>query len=212
MPHPVSFVVLIAAVVVSVAWRRGMRANRALILSACNTVEEVFDPVDKTYTNIGGSIGYQFTHTLEKPFSRIDGTIATVPRQAVLYLPISRALGREDILQLTLFCPNLPPGIGHIVESRQLRRGWIVPEETEQMYARTEQLEDMTVVVYYFNPYVREQLAARFLEISRRRAFRYLGYYGSYGYVTLRLDPTAADAPELLHDWRTKMVKLLTER
>jgi len=209
MPHPVSLVVLFAAILVVVTWRRGIRANRELILSACGAVEHAFEPSDTTYKNIGGSIGYQFQHTLKPPLSRLDGTITTVPREAILYLPIARALGRQDILQLTLYCANLPPGMGHIVELKQLRRGWIVPEETEQMYAQTAQLEDKTVIVYYFNPYVREQLAARFLDIARSPAFRYLGYYGSYGYVTLRLDPTVDDAPELLHNWRTKILDLV---
>jgi len=96
----------------------GKRVNQRLFLSAFNDLLDVIKPVDQTFTNIGGFIGYHANFIAKKKsaVTRVDATITFLPRQAWLYYPISRLIRRWDRLFLTLYLKQAPPEEGHLIE------------------------------------------------------------------------------------------------
>ncbi|TVQ37149.1 MAG: hypothetical protein EA384_12865 [Spirochaetaceae bacterium] len=194
--------ILVLAAAMMVGWRNGVRTNRSLLLDTCAAAERVFAPTDTSYTNIGGLIGYNFAYQLpdSDTFRRLDGTITMLPRQALLYYPLSRFMGREDNLILTLFCDRLAPGQGHIVEQRQFSRGWIPIEDSESMQFETLECDGHQFLLFSYNPIIRALLQRLFDRLARASRLRHIGYYGSGGYVALRLHPGGSDMETQLAD------------
>ncbi|TVR34107.1 MAG: hypothetical protein EA404_03215 [Spirochaetaceae bacterium] len=182
------------AAAMMLGWRRGVRTNQQLLLETCAATERVFQPTDTSYTNIGGLVGYNFAYQLDSAaFHRLDGTITTLPRQSLLYYPIARFMGREDNLILTLFCYSLAPGEGHIVEERQFGRGWIPIDDDTSMRSETVEHGELRFLLFSYNPLVRSLLLSILARLSGGPSLRYIGYYGSNGYISLRFCPGSAE-------------------
>lgn len=103
---------------VVIGFHRGKKKNRRIYLSAFSDLIDIFKPNGQTFTNIGGQVGHHavFTFDGKKPISEIEATITLLPRQAPLYLPISKLLMRSDRLFITFYTRFSPPGEGHLVE------------------------------------------------------------------------------------------------
>jgi hypothetical protein len=112
---------------------------------------KVFKPDDQTFTNIGGTVGHHGTFSFKErgPVSRIDVTLTLLPRQAPLYMPISKFLMRNDRLFISVYMRYPPPGEGHMIE-RDFT-GFRGPEITN--ISRLHQMEfqwgDLPFFVYY---------------------------------------------------------------
>ncbi len=212
--EPAFLVVVGLAAFTMLGWYRGGRRNVEIILSVCRTVEQVFEPVDKTYTNIGGVVGFNFTYELSSPFRRLEGTITTLPRHAVLYLPISRWLiGREDALVLTVYCERLQPGQGHIVERERYLNGSISIDDSESMFETVVQRESGPFVLLWYNPLIRERLDWMLAQFSHTAAegLRYLGYYGSDNYFAVTLHPLHPQLESVLRE-TTALMRAVPDR
>lgn len=191
------------AAAMMLGWRRGVRTNRLLLVETCTATERVFQPTDTSYTNIGGLVGYNFTYQLDlAAFHRLDGTITTLPRQSLLYYPLARFMGREDNLILTLFCHPRAPGEGHIVEGRQFSRGWIPIDDDTSMQCETVEHGELRFLVFSYNPIVRSLLLSMLARLSKVRSLRHIGYYGSNGYIALRLCPGGAELETQIDELR----------
>ncbi|MEM0478720.1 MAG: hypothetical protein QXS16_00195, partial [Pyrobaculum sp.] len=59
-------------------------------------LEEVFKPVDKTYTLLGYLVGFRAVYKLHNG-DQLYVLFTTAPRYAFLYLPFVKLLGREDL-------------------------------------------------------------------------------------------------------------------
>lgn len=94
----------------------GMKKNRWLASVFAQETERVLHPVDTTYVNIGGAIGYHFTYSLKQPFKKAEGTFTFLPRQSALYLPFTLLLGAQDRYYLTIHSELPLIGEGHIIE------------------------------------------------------------------------------------------------
>ena len=185
-------------------WYRGGRKNVGVIMTACRTLERVFEPVDKTYTNIGGVVGFNFTYELTSPLRRLEGTITTLPRHAVLYLPISRWLvRREDALLLTVYCERLLPGRGHIVEQSHYRRDSLSLEDTESMFDTPVQRERSSFLLLWYNPLIRDRLEWMLAQFSdtATECLRYLGYYGSDNYLAATFHAVHPELESVLREF-----------
>ena len=99
----------------------GARRNKKISRVIFRILEEVLQPSKKSYTNIGGLIGYNFNYAglKAKKVSAINGVLTMLPRQSPLYLPIAKLLGRCDKMFMTIFATNVEPrGRWHIVHSK----------------------------------------------------------------------------------------------
>ncbi|MFW5828391.1 MAG: hypothetical protein ACOCU4_09870 [Alkalispirochaeta sp.] len=190
---PLLLIIVAIAALTGVRWFRGVRENRMLILHATEAMERAFQPEDTKYTNIGGSIGYNFAYTLSHPYIRLEGTITTLPRHAVFYLPISLWLfHREDLLLFTLYGEPLEAGLGHIAERERYRHGRLPVEDQEDLQSMVTTRGSRQYVILYYNPQIRERLSG-FLEALSEAALEsilYIGYYGNDSHIAVTMNPT----------------------
>ncbi|TVR73806.1 MAG: hypothetical protein EA427_01855 [Spirochaetaceae bacterium] len=203
--EPVVLVFIAVAAFLGLRWHRGSRVNYGVITGAVEAMEKAFSPRDKTYINIGGVVGYNFVYELDPPFRKLEGTIVTLPRQAVLYLPISRwLLKREDMLLFTLYCGDLKTGRGHIVEAARFENRTIPVEDRDSLSVTPAEYPERSFVVLWYNPLVRDRLRAMLDRFSgrARRGIRYLGYYGSEGHMAFTVNPGDPELPALLEEIR----------
>ncbi|MFP4432397.1 MAG: hypothetical protein ACLFPV_14190 [Spirochaetaceae bacterium] len=189
---PLLLVIVAIAAVLGIRWYRGGRENAAVLLSATRALERAFSPVDTQYTNIGGTVGYNFVYSLSAPFRRLEGTLTTLPRHAVLYLPISVwILKREDLLLFTVYYDALPPGIGHIAEAERFRRGSIPLDDRENLDVTWITRERRTFSILWYNAFVRKRLEGFLdqLSDSTLECLHYVGYFGGESSLAFTLNP-----------------------
>ncbi|MCX7634971.1 MAG: hypothetical protein N2Z74_04420 [Syntrophales bacterium] len=101
----------------------GRRVNTRLFRSAFEDLVAAVQPVDQTFTNIGGLIGYHAVLHLPKkhPVERVDATITFLPRHAWLWMPVSKILRRYDRLFVTIHLRRPPVAEGHLIEKGYAR-------------------------------------------------------------------------------------------
>jgi hypothetical protein len=147
--------VLIAIVTIGAfivfSFHYGKRKNREICTAIFNELMKVFKPDDQTFTNIGGVVGHHGTFSFKErgSVSRIDVTLTLLPRQAPLYMPISKFFMRNDRLFISVYMRYPPPGEGHIIEKEYT--GFRGPEITN--ISRLHQMElqwgDLAFLLYY---------------------------------------------------------------
>lgn len=146
---------LIAIVAVSAfivfSFHSGKRKNKEICTATFNELMKVFKPDDQTFTNIGGAVGHHGTFSFKErgSVSRIDVTLTLLPRQAPLYMPISKFLMRNDRLFISVYMRYPPPGEGHIIEKGYT--GFRGPEITNisRLHQGQFQWGDLAFLLYY---------------------------------------------------------------
>ncbi len=189
---PLLFSIVAIAVLLGIGWYRGGRENTAVLLTATRALERAFAPRDTEYTNIGGTVGYNFVYTLGGAFRRLEGTLTTLPRHALLYLPISQwILKREDLLLFTVYYDRLPPGIGHVVEAERHRRGSVPVEDEENLEVTSVTRGHRSFSLLWYNPVIRRRLEdfLKRLSDSSLECLHYAGYFGGESCVAFTFDP-----------------------
>ena len=118
---PIFYLFIVLTFALAFSYFVGARRNKKMSRVIFRNLEDIFQPSKKTYTNIGGLIGYNFVYAKlkAKKFSRVNGVLTLLPRQSPLYLPISKLFGRNDKLYMTIFVTNVDLGsVWHIVHSK----------------------------------------------------------------------------------------------
>lgn len=143
---------------VSFFW--GRRINRGIFLSAFNDLIKVIEPMDQTFTNIGGTIGYHanFVTRKKSPVEKVDATITFLPRQSLLYFPISKIVRRYDRLFVTLYLKNTPFEEGHLIESRYARFRGPKITNADRLNMETVKWGALDFNFYYQGTRIREKL------------------------------------------------------
>ena len=80
---------------------RGCGGTSPCARRTAREAEEALEPLNQTYTWIGGAIGFHATYHLEQG-AEVRATATFLPRQSPLYLPVARLLRGPDRLQLTV--------------------------------------------------------------------------------------------------------------
>jgi len=159
--------VLIAIVTIGAfivfSFHSGKRKNREICTATFNELVKVFKPDDQTFTNIGGVVGHHGTFSFKErsSVSRIDVTLTLLPRQAPLYMPISKFLMRNDRLFISVYMRYPPPGEGHIIEKGYT--GFRGPEITN--ISRLHQMELQWGDLAFFLYYEQDRMIDRFREL-----------------------------------------------
>ncbi len=123
---PSGFLAIITALAVAavVQFSSGRRVNLSLIEFTARTLEDCLRPVNKEYTWIGVYVGYQARFKLrEKGVSRVEATVTLVPRQSLLYYPISKLTSRFDKAYLVFHLDKPVAREAHVVRKRYYVRG-----------------------------------------------------------------------------------------
>ncbi len=141
----------------------GKRKNREICTAVFNELMKVFKPDDQTFTNIGGVVGHHGTFSFKErgSVSRIDVTLTLLPRQAPLYMPISKFFMRNDRLFISVYMRYPPPGEGHLIEKGYT--GFRGPEITN--ISRLHQMELQWGDLAFFLYYEQDRMIDRFREL-----------------------------------------------
>ncbi len=113
------FILLIFAVsgLVYIQFLRGRRRNLTLMKNFIRFAEELFRPIDKTYTWLGGVAGFKAVYELPGDIA-LELTYILLPRQSLLYFPISKFLMKSDRIFVVYHLPTkLGVGEFHLVQA-----------------------------------------------------------------------------------------------
>ena len=161
--QPVFFLFVAFSCTLTGVYFWGRRENKRVFLAAFNDLINVLKPDDQTFTNIGGVVGHHGTFSFKErgSVSRIDVTLTLLPRQAPLYMPISKYLMRNDRLFISVYMRYPPPGEGHIIEKGYT--GFQGPEITNisRLHQRQFQWGDSAFFLYY----EQDRMTDRFKEL-----------------------------------------------
>ena len=181
---------LITALILSVGFRLGMRYNIRMARTVLDAVERRFPPVTADYVPIGHGVGYGFEYTLTGPLERLRGVLTTLPRYQVLYLPIARLLGRNDLLKLTFDCPDaLPAGVATLVHETARRSRWQAVERDPDW--REEEVVDdgNRFRLFCFNPLVGERMRSLVPKLRGLPHLNQISLDSRNGTITVFLTP-----------------------
>jgi hypothetical protein len=106
---------IVLALITTAGYFWGRKKNRWIGGWISRETEAALHPRDTQYVNIGGTIGYHFTYALEAPFTEAKGTFTLLPRQSILYLPLSFLIRRHDRYYLQIYTDKRLPGEAHIL-------------------------------------------------------------------------------------------------
>ena len=98
---------------------RGRKLNLSLVEFYASKSVKAFRPLDKTYTWIGGYIGYRANFELEDGL-KLEYTLTLLPRHSLLYFPISLLTNRHDKLFLVFRLKELG-GEAHLIKKGYYR-------------------------------------------------------------------------------------------
>lgn len=189
---PLFLIVVAIAGLTGYTWYRGLRQSRAVIRAATRAAEHAFRPTSTEYINIGGAVGYHFTFTLESPLVRVEGTITTVPRHALFYLPIALWLfKREDLLLFTVYGTRLEVGLGYVVEKSRYESRRIPIEDRENLRSTPLHRGGVDFLILWYNPLIRDRLSGLVAQLSDTalQGFLHFGYYGQHSYIAVTVSP-----------------------
>lgn len=141
------FAICVLGLGATVQYFLGVKKNRWLGKTMSIQAENLLDPKETNYVNIGGAIGYNFTYKLRDPWKEMKGTFTFFPRHSLLYMPISMIVGGSDRFFLNLFTGRRLIGEGHIVEQSHLKRAKI--DEIGEMQAEQVERAGKTFFLYW---------------------------------------------------------------
>lgn len=180
----------------------GQRTNNRIANGVLDAMREQFHPSSTRYTRFGRGIGIGFEMELDSAPGTLNGLITLMPRQAIMYLPIARALGRTDLLKLTCQCDALEPGVATLVGEGYHRAGrkpsWYVLERDADLREEVVTGDGRTWRLYGYNSLVMHRLGELTAQLAHLTGFNQLSVDSRTGTVTLFLTPVLASiAPDL---------------
>jgi hypothetical protein len=111
---------LILALIVALAFAttfqfyKGRKLNLLLMKHYLHEIESVLKPSDKEYVWLGGYVGYKAKYNRGK----VEVTLTLLPRQSLLYFPISLLTSRHDKLYIVFKLRN------RMAEAHLIQRGY----------------------------------------------------------------------------------------
>lgn len=142
--NPYALVALVLLAIAATAqYYIGTKKNRWIVSTMSESLEEILEPTNTNYVNIGGSIGYNFSYSLSGDWTRAKGTFTVNARHSLLYLPISLLLGIRDRFFINIFTKNKFKGEAHAIAASFLRKANI--DGLDAMHRR-----DVTIGDYLF--------------------------------------------------------------
>jgi len=138
----------------------GKRINDRIFRSAFSDLVAVVKPVDQTFTNIGGLIGYHATLRPPKsaPVERVDATITFLPRHAWLWMPVSKLIRKYDRLFITIHLRRAPIAEGHLIEKGYARFRGPKITNVDRLQSETVRWGNLDFILYFGNETIRQRL------------------------------------------------------
>lgn len=184
------YIIILLALVSTLGYFRGRARNRWIGGWIAAGTEEILKPRDTNYTNIGGTIGYNFVYKLKNPFTEAKGTFTLLPRQSILYYPISRLIARYDRFYMNIFLQGKLLGEGHIVSSDYYRRMRVPIVGESRLKKDRITLGNREYLLFWDNPSLKETLRNYVLSQEERAGLKHFCCYKDnntlFIYLTVR--------------------------
>jgi hypothetical protein len=202
----VLIVIIAVSVFIAFSFHSGKRKNKEIFTGIFKELVTVFKPDDQTFTNIGGAVGHHGTFSFNErgSVSRIDVTLTLLPRQAPLYMPISKLLMRYDRLFISVYMRYPPPGEGHIIERGYT--GFRGPEITN--ITRLRQMEfkwgELEFLFYYEQDRMMDQFKTLIASLRNPGPIRHIAIVPDQrrGYIFMGLQKEPIEAYLVpVYDW-----------
>lgn len=171
----------------------GRRSGNAFLHALVQALERALPSEERDYVRLTGSC-YAFEYRgLTHRAPGMDGaptnpescagTILILPRFAPLYLPIARAVGREDTVRITLRPPAMRLGIGAIARETRVTLPFNHAIEDADLSVQRLSTDAYRYTLYAYNPAVAERLAAVLNVLDRCPTFLQLSLDSTQGSI-----------------------------
>jgi hypothetical protein len=202
----VLFVIVAMGVFIVFSFHRGRRKNKKICTATFNELIKVFKPDDQTFTNIGGLVGHHGTFSFKErgSVSRIDVTLTLLPRQAPLYMPISKFFMKNDRLFISVYMRYPPPAEGHIIEKGYT--GFRGPEITNisRLHHMEIQWGDLAFSLYYEQDRMIDRLKELIHSLPHPGPIRHIAIVPDQrkGFILMALEQEPIEASlAAVYDW-----------
>lgn len=173
----------------------GQRRNMKKIRETARSLEKILSPSQKTYTWLGGVVGFHADFKVEG-FKEVKAVLTLLPRQSFLFLPLSLLKGTKDKLQVLFFLNTQYDAESHILPLSG-KRPFIYNRETLKSVTKKHGGMDVEIL-YQKNPSIMEDMIS---VISQKlHMIRHIAFTpeNSIVYVEIILASTTAEMEELL--------------
>jgi hypothetical protein len=197
---------IILALVATAQYFLGRRKNLILMQEYANAIEHALKPSDKTYTWVGGYIGFKAEYKVKQEMvNTVKATLHLKPRLSLFYYPIAKLTMRHDKLYIVMETSKSVDGEAHLIQKGQYR---IIPpgiEHVEKFHKRYVKLGDREFEILYQDGKGERQLFswAQSLKVDFRR-IKHLSFTSSTNVIYAFIDPSV----DLITTLFTKMLDL----
>jgi hypothetical protein len=95
--------IMVLGAIAAVQFFKGRKLNLMMMQHYLKAIEDVVKPKDKDYIWIGGYVGFRaFYKIREGNIDKFEYTLTLLPRQSILYFPISKIINRHDKLYIVV--------------------------------------------------------------------------------------------------------------
>ena len=119
----IMLIIVVLAAIGTYQFFKGRKLNIMLMYFTMKEVEKVLNPIDKTYTLLGMYVGYTAIYDLEGSIKKVEVTVTLLPRQSILYFPISLLTSRFDKIFVRYIFPEKITREAHIIAKHYYRLG-----------------------------------------------------------------------------------------
>ena len=96
-------VILVLAGIASLQFYRGRKLNLLLMEHYIKVIKDIVKPEDENYVWLGGYIGFRADYKVNRQnIKKFEFTLTLLPRQSLLYFPVSLVTSRHDKLYVVI--------------------------------------------------------------------------------------------------------------
>ncbi len=195
------FPLLVAlAIVATVQYFLGRRKNLILIREYANVIEHALKPIDKTYTWVGGYIGFKAEYKVKQEVVKtVKATLHLKPRLSLFYYPIAKLTMRHDKLYVVMETSKDIAGEAHLIQKGMYR---MIPpgiEHVEKFHKKDVKLGDRDFEMLYQNGKGERHLLpwAQSLKVDFK-GIKHLSFTSSTNVIYAFIEPSSDLIPVLL--------------
>lgn len=198
--------ILIFGGVVSLQFFQGRKLNVILMRYYIKGFEENLKPKDKLYTYIGGYVGFKVQYDIEDEFvKQIQMSLTLLPRQSLLYFPISLLTRKHDRLYILLRLKHKLGFDAHIIK----KNFYFLGPQLDNMETYKKEIVNYDGGKFYIFYKNREDIENLERLVKRSMDFhniRHIGYTRETNVIFLLLKPDPRETPNDLK----KLIKNLS--
>jgi len=194
------FPLLIALAIVTTAqYFLGRRKNLILMREYADAIEHALKPIDKTYTWVGGYIGFKAEYKVKQEVVKtVKATLHLKPRLSLFYYPIAKLTMRHDKLYVVMETSKDIASEAHLIQKGMYR---MIPpgiEHVEKFHKKDVKLGDRDFEMLYQDGKGERQLLpwAQSLKVDFKR-IKHLSFTSSTNVIYAFIEPSSDLIPIL---------------